>query len=407
MSSGADDVWETDQEAQILWNPRHPDVATQQSLNIYIMDLQNQTAPVHSWTDLQLSQSMLTVVPDFKWFSDYKKLYSATAPVRRRFKIVPSLGAFSSGDSVSTRYSVAINVQADVIPADPEATSTTSTSESTTTPSVSILTVTGAQATQTVSASPDEYPDGRSGLSGAAIAGIAVGSAILVLALLLLAFFWYRRRNQRYRGQLLADEDSKSSTFPRSSQNKEDSGLFAATGTRSNPTSPIALPGAAASFGRRSVAVDDIAFTDMGLDRPHPAFGFGEKPSMDSVNLSSIGGDSLTALASGGVKPGVHSFSPVNAAMIADVMRQKLREPAVDILPDDRLLLSDENLPGSDEGNHQAEVARRREIADERMRRELAESGSELKSISRGKTIIRHVPPSETDLSSSLPDDKL
>ncbi|KAJ1910913.1 hypothetical protein IWQ60_010401 [Tieghemiomyces parasiticus] len=380
-SPAANAVWVVGEPATVVWNPRHPDVVTQQSLNIYVVDLQNVAAPAYSWMGLQLSQSEFSVTPNFTWFNDYKQLYSATAPITRSFKLVPSLGAFNSGDTVSTNYAVSVNLRADSLPAD--ATST-STSDSTAT-SVMTVTASAAAATVTQESIVDVKP--RS-LSAGAIAGIAVGGAVLLVALLLLAFL-LRRRRRAYKGQLLADEDSKSSPYPRN---------LAAGGGALSPPGAVAVP------GRRSVATDDLGFAAMGRGGTSPRFAGEKAASLDSAHASSIGGDSAQPLASNS-KHSVGSFSPVDAALIADAYRQKLREPAFDILPDDRQLLSDDHLPESPEPRHSDEMARRRQIAEERMRRELADQGQQLKTVSRGKTIVRHVGESTPELAVSAAED--
>ncbi|KAJ1982062.1 hypothetical protein H4R35_000455 [Dimargaris xerosporica] len=391
------DTWTTDEEAVVSWNPNHPDVAPQQSLNIYIFDLQNQSTPVHQWENLAPNQNVLTVIPKFQWFSDHARLYSAKAPIQRSFRIVPSLTTTWSSDTVARKYTVDLQVEADTIPPDPDAS---------TSASASVLTVTADAATPTLTL-PEPQPNGSEhGLSGGAIAGIAVSAAVVALALLLLAFFWRRRQRNQYKGQLLADDDPKggSPVLPHGSSATMAGGGYASAKAReaagASPRqasgSPLTPPSPAAHTGRLSVAPDDVTFTDVHLDRPQPPFGgVADKGSMDSVHLSSTGADSQSPLASGS-KRSLPSFSPVDAALIADAYRQKLREPAFEILPDDKLLLSTEHLPADDppldsEQRREEEIARRRQYADERMRRELEQEGSQIKSVSRGKTIVRHV----------------
>ncbi|KAJ1984962.1 hypothetical protein H4R34_000305 [Dimargaris verticillata] len=395
-SPSARDTWTTDEEAVVSWNPNHPDVAPQQSLNIYIFDLQNQSAPVHRWENLSPNQNVLTVIPKFEWFSDHARLYSAKAPIQRSFRMVPSLTTTWSSDTVARKYTVDLQVEADTIPPDPDAS---------TSASASVLTVTADAPTPTPTLPEPQPNTSERGLSGGAIAGIAVSAAVVALALLLLAFFWRRRQRNQYKGQLLADDDHKggSPVLPHNSSATMAGGAYASTkgqeagaSPRQTALSPLTPPSPAAHTGRLSVAPDDVTFTDVRLDRPQLPFGgVGDKGSMDSVHMSSTGADSQSPLASGS-KRSLPSFSPVDAALIADAYRQKLREPAFEILPDDKLLLSAEHLPADDspldsEHRREEEIARRRQYADERMRRELEQEGNQIKSVSRGKTIVRHV----------------
>ncbi|KAJ1970228.1 hypothetical protein IWQ62_000055 [Dispira parvispora] len=402
-SPGDGDTWEVGKEATIAWNPRHSAIATQQSINIYIVDLQNPDTPVHNWSDISLSPSERTVVPQFEWFSDHEKLYSGKPPVERKFRIVPSLGDVSSGDGVAGQYSVTLKLRADTIPPDPK--STTDSDSATPSPAVMTIMQHPSKPTSTVDSGSS------SGLSGGAIAGIAVSAAVVLLALLLLLFFLRKRRQRNFKGHLLGDGDESKAI------GTAQSSLGTTGKAQELPVDGTASPRTGGSGGlfvstsRRSNGTDDVMLTyspsQVDLERPQPPFhgmSAGKASSMDSVHMSSVGGDSLAPLASAS-KQSVGTFSAMDAALIADAYRQKLREPAFEILPDDRLHMSDDNLasPTKDSDDGEDEISRRRQIAEERMQRELAEGGNELKSISRGKTILRRVQASPQ--TSSVPDE--
>ncbi|KAJ1653131.1 hypothetical protein IWQ61_006684 [Dispira simplex] len=405
-SPGSGDTWEIGKEATIAWNPRHSAIATQQSINIYIVDLQNPDKPVHSWSGISLSPSERTIVPQFEWFSDYEKLYSGEPPVKRTFRVIPSLGAVNSGDSVAGQYSVTLKLRADTIPSDPN--STTKSDSATPSPSVMTIIQSPPKPTLTVDKGPHES---SSGLSGGAIAGIAVSAAVVVLALLLLLFFLRKRRQRNFKGHLLSDGDEGKTIgtmhAPLGSTGKvQELSANEAASPRTGGGGGLFV-----STSRRSNGTDDVILTyspsQVDLERPQPPFhgiSAGKASSMDSVHMSSVGGDSLAHLASAS-KQSVGTFSAMDAALIADAYRQKLREPAFEILPDDRLHMSDDNMasPTKDSDDGEDEISRRRQIAEERMQRELAEGGNELKSISRGKTILRRVQASPQI--SSIPDD--
>lgn len=95
--------------------------------------------------------------------------------------------------------------------------------------SVRVVTISGAAVTQTVTSIPNSDPDSvklqRKGLSGGAIAGIAIGTLLGVAALLFGAFLLWRRRKQNSDPEGV-DADHAPSKFGRTASVLSKTGLL-------------------------------------------------------------------------------------------------------------------------------------------------------------------------------------
>lgn len=345
-SPSANDSWANDGTPHaIVWNSRHPLLAAASSVDIYLTFQQNfKDNLVKDWlgqpSDPRSLASYLTVCVDSSWFPPNltKSLSDAPNLTFNNFaiRIVPAGNPSGLNDISVSPDMYAVSDNFTVVDISPSLLSPPSNSTTSTTSLATYITTTLLNILSTSFSPPQSN---SSNLAEWQIALIAVSGAAVVIAIAATGFAYTLRRHLNHRKSVAGSVSS--CTMITSSQ-------FARPNFPQNPPSSL-------SIASTSPLVNSF--------EKHQGAKVGPQDPEDSNFPAGILSKSIPPAA-----PGV--LSTTDARLIAEIFRRKMRKPEWG---------EGEDIMDEDE---------RRETGERLLREELAEEGTDLKSVSQKRATV-------------------